>query len=122
MSVCIGRAHRESVALHERADEPVAVARVLRCELAHVRDRRRVELVALRLVIESRASNAEERARAPLGQASLLGERDLLVAPMRAHHFFALMSLSTSISRSLSASSFLSFAFSVSSVRRRRVS
>src|SRR5262249_6081318 len=97
-------AHREAVALHERADEAVAVARVLRRELAQVCDHGRVRLVALGLVVEPRASDAEERARAPLGQAARLRVRDLLAAPLRAHHFFTLMSFSTSSSRSLSAS------------------
>src|SRR5690606_23981169 len=64
----------------------------------------------------------EKRAGPPEGQAATLRVRDLLPQDRRAYHFFALISLSTSIARRCSASILLSLAFSDSSCLSRLAS
>src|SRR5690606_6903725 len=65
------------------------------------------------------AGDREQRARPPYRDAACVHIGDLVPANGRAYHFFAATSRMTSISRSRSARSFLSFAFSCSSWRRR---
>src|SRR4051812_37943043 len=67
-------------------------------------------------------ANLDQRASPPLRQPPLRGAGHLLTARRHAHHFFALISFITSISRSRSATSFFSRAFSASSCFRRRTS
>ena len=71
-----------------------------------------------RAVFKPRAGHLERLAGTPLRQAALTGERDLLAARLRAHHFRRLISFRVSISRSRSATILFNFAFSASRARR----
>ena len=71
---------------------------------------------------QRRTPNLGQRASPPLRQAPARRIRHLQSAGRHAHHFFALISFITSISRSRSATSFFSRAFSDSSCVRRRTS
>ena len=96
------------------ADAPVAVARVLARQGLHRLDHGCVLGTQAKLVAQARARQAGEPAGAPLGQSALASERDRLASRLRAHHVFALISLSTEMSRPRSASKRSSRAFSAS--------
>src|SRR6476661_1349195 len=110
------------LALQENADAPIAVARVLRRQRLHCFDHRCVLDWQPQLVAERGAGDAEQPAGPALGQAAFASERNLLAPRLRAHHFRWLISFRTSMSRSRSASSFLSLAFSASSDLKRLTS
>src|SRR6478736_3108479 len=101
----MGAVHAELVALaaQEDADTPVAVARVLGRQALHGVDHRSILGRQAQGVAEAGAGHREQPAGAALRQATLASERDLLAPRLRAHHFFALISLSTEMSRSRSA-------------------
>src|SRR5512134_1340337 len=109
-------------ATQEDAHAPIAVARILRREPLERLDQRCVLPRHAQDVAQRRARDSDQPTGAPLRQAAFAHERDLLAPRLRAHHFRRLISLSRSMSRSRSASSFLSFAFSASSVFRRLTS
>ena len=116
------RAQREAVATQKNAHAPVAKARILRRKLRHPCDHRRVLDRLPRSIMQGRPSDLDQRANPPLRQAAARRVNHLATASRHAHHFFALISFITSISRSRSATSFLSRAFSCSSCFRRRTS
>ena len=70
-------------------------------------------------VAQRRSRHGEQGARAAARQAAPLGVGDLLPAHACAYHFFRVISLRTSISRSRSATIFFSRPFSCSSCRSR---
>src|SRR3982751_3943729 len=111
-----------ALAPQEDADPPIAVARVLRRERSHGCNHRCVLRGQGQLVAEGGPRDVEQPAGAALGQAVFASEPDLLAPRLRAHHFFALISLSTEMSRSRSASKRFSRAFSVSRARSRLTS
>ena len=108
------RAHHMAAPGQEHLDAAIPVARVLGGELAHRRQRRGVALDQPRPVAPAGPGHLEQRARSPDRQAALTHIRDLLPPDGCAHHFFAATSFITSISRSRSATSFLSLVFSCS--------
>jgi hypothetical protein len=96
-------------------DSAVAEAGILRGELAHHFEHGCVALVQRGLVPDRRSRDVKQRARTAKRDPAPTHVRDLLPPSGRALHFFRATSLITSISRSRSATSFLSFAFSCSS-------
>src|SRR5689334_22813318 len=73
-------------------------------------------------ILQRRSRYREQRAGPPRRETKLPAIHHLLPASRHAHHFFAATSFITSISRSRSATSFFSRAFSASSCRRRLTS
>jgi hypothetical protein len=108
-------AHAVAVAAEEDPDPAVAVPRVVRCQLAHAGSHRGIGLLLAGFVVQGRARDAQELAGAAAGESPPLRVLHLQPPSGRAHHFFAVISLSTSSSRSRSATIFFSRPFSVSS-------
>src|SRR5690606_12675824 len=115
-------AQRMSVTAQKDGDAPIAVTRILRREFGHARERRRILVRHARAVAQARSRHPQKRAGPPLRQSFVHRVFHPSPASRHAHHFFAAISFITSISRSRSASSFLSFAFSASSCLKRRTS
>ncbi len=113
--VCPARAHRVPVTAKKDADATVAVARVLRRQRPHPPDHRRILGQLPALVAQRRSRHREQRAGPPRREPTLPAIRHSPPASRHAHQFFAATSFITSISRSRSATSFFSRAFSASS-------
>src|SRR5579862_3751341 len=111
-------AHVVSFSLQEDPDLPVPVARVLRRERPHVGHHQGISNGEPRLVPQRRAGDRQQGARAAARQAARPSERNLPRARVRLP-FFRVISLSTSISRSRSATIFFSRPFPVSICRSR---
>src|SRR6185437_2340016 len=112
-------AHPVSTTLQEDLDPPVAIPGILGCQLTHHCHGRCVALDQARLVAQCRSRHGHQRACSSDRDAPLACVRDLAPPNRRAYHFFAAISFMTSISRSRSANSFFSRAFSLSTWRRR---
>src|SRR5271165_4250422 len=113
------RTHGVTAAREEDLDASIAIPGVLRRQLVHHSDRRRISLRQARLVTDGRSRHAQQRARSPYRSTPLADVGDLLPAHGRAHHFFAATSFRISMSMTRSASTFLSRAFSASRWRSR---
>lgn len=100
-----------AITAQEDPDAPVAVARILRSQHGHPLQDRSVTALVERYP-SAEAGHLQQRAGSSLGQASALRIRHLLATGRHAYHFFAAISFITSISRSRSATSFFSRAFS----------
>jgi hypothetical protein len=116
------RAHAIAVAPKKDADAAIAVARILRRQLLHPLDHGRVLRRLATLVAQRRSRYREQRAGPPRRETTLPAIHNLPPAGRHAHQFFAATSFITSISRSRSATSFFSRAFSASSCFRRLTS
>src|SRR6185437_356566 len=92
---------------------------ILSRQLTHDADGGRVALDQARLITQRGSSNGHQRARSSDRYAPSVGVSNLTPTRRRAYHFFPLISFITSISRSRSANSFFSRAFSVSIWRSR---
>src|SRR5439155_7305348 len=98
--------HSVSVASQKDSHLAVAIPRVLRGQLGHATDRRRVLRRQLRPIPQRRPRDSQQRARPATGQSAPSRVLDLLPPAGRAYHFFALISFITSSSRSRSATIF----------------
>jgi hypothetical protein len=116
------RAHAIAVAPEKDADAAIAVARILRRQLLHPFNHRRVFRGLATLLVQRRPRHREQRAGPPGRETTLPAHTQLAAASRHAHQFFAATSFITSISRSRSATSFFSRAFSASSCFRRLTS
>lgn len=105
-------AHNMAAAGEKHLDASITVTRVLRRELVHNAEGRCIALGQTRLVVERGARDRQQRACPPYRDATCVHVGDLSTALRRAYHFFAATSRMTSISRSRSAKSFFSLAFS----------
>src|SRR5262249_43182618 len=121
-TVCTPEAHLVTVAAKEDRNPPVAVTRILRRQLRHPSQRWRILRLLCRAIAQRRPPDTKQRASPPLRQTFARRVRYCDTASRHAHHFFAVISFITSISRSRSATSFFSRAFSASSCFRRRTS
>src|SRR4029077_8681618 len=110
------------VAAKKDRDPPVAITRILRRQLRHPRQHRRILRQLRRAIVQRGSRDTEQRATPPLRQALARRVRYSGTASRHAHHFFAVTSFITSISRSRSATSFFSRSFSASSRLSRRPS
>jgi hypothetical protein len=108
-------AHAMPIATEKNADAPIAVARILQRQLLHPLDDRRVLAELPALVAQRRSRHLEQRAGPPHRETTLPAIRNLPSTDRHAHQFFAATSFMISISRSRSATSFFSRAFSASS-------
>lgn len=104
----------EALATQEDADATVAVARVLRRELPHRSEHWRILGRQAQLVARGGPRHSDQPAGAAQTQPPCTHEVQLHASCQRAHHFFALISLRISTSRSRSASSFFRRLFSSS--------
>src|SRR3954447_9255768 len=116
------RAHAIPVAPKKDADPAITVAWILRRQLLHPLDHGGILRFLETLVTQRRSRHRQKRADSPRRETTLPTIRNLLAASRHAHQFFAATSFITSISRSRSATSFFSRAFSASSCFRRRTS
>jgi hypothetical protein len=114
--------HPMAVSAEKDADAAVAVARILRRKLPHPLDRGHVLRCLATAVAQRRSRHRKQRAGPPHRETTLPAIRNLPPASRHAHQFFAATSFMTSISRSRSATSFFSRAFSISSCFNRRTS
>src|SRR5262249_58223144 len=101
---------------------PVAITRILPRQLRHPRQHRPILFLLRRAIVQRGSPDTKQRASPPLRQTFARRVRYCDTASRHAHHFFAVISFITSISRSRSATSFFSRAFSASSCFRRRTS
>src|SRR5690606_12472083 len=100
--------HDVPLAGQEDLHPSVAIPRILRGELAQIRQDRRVSYRELRLIRDRGPRHGEERARLAVRPTASDHIRDLLPTHTCAHHFFRCTSLRISISRRRSANSFFS--------------
>src|SRR6185437_2701625 len=112
-------AHPMSTTLQEDLDTAIAIRGILGGQFLHHRHHRRIAADQPRLVVQRGPRHRHQRARSSDRYSSLMQVRDLSTTNGRAYHFFAAISFINSISRSRSASSFFSFAFSPSICRSR---
>ena len=96
------RAHRVPFAFQENPNPAIAVPRILR-RTTHRGQRRGIPVDQPRLVAQRGPCDGEQGARAATRQTACTCIRDLRPAHACAYHFFRVISLSTSISRSRSA-------------------
>src|ERR1700741_3609360 len=115
-------AHAMTVAPEKDADAPIAAERILLRPLLHPLNNGCVLRHLAAAVAQPRSCHAEQRAGPSHREATLSAIRNLTSTSRHAHQFFAATSFMTSISRSRSATSFFSRAFSASSCFRRRTS
>src|SRR5262249_60305485 len=114
--ICPARAHAVAVAPEKNADATITVARILPRQLLHPLHHGRVAGRLATLVAQCRSRHIKQRAGPPRRETTtLLAIRNLPPTGRHAHQFFAATSFMTSISRSRSATSFFSRAFSASS-------
>src|SRR5262249_15482218 len=115
-------AHPMPVATEKNADAPIAVARILHRQLLHPLNDRRVLAELPALVAQRHRRPLDQRAAPPHRETTLPAIHNLPPTGRHAHQFFAATSFMISISRSRSATSFFSRAFSASSCFRRLTS
>jgi hypothetical protein len=112
--ICPARAHAVARAPEKDADAAITVARIPRRQALHSLHYRGVLRGLAALIAQRRSRHREQRAGPPRRETTLPAIRNLLPASRHAHQFFAATSFITSISRSRSATSFFSRAFSAS--------
>src|SRR4029077_15729169 len=115
-------AHAMPIAAEKDADAGIAIARIVRRQVPQPLDHTRVLHRLAALVAQRRSCHREQRAGPSYRETTLPAIRNLTPTSRHAHQFFAATSFITSISRSRSATSFFSRAFSASSCFSRRTS
>ena len=120
--ICPARAHAVAVAPEKDADATITAARILPRRFLHPLHHGRVAGCLATLVAQCRSRHLKQRAGPPRRETALPAIRNLPPTGRHAHQFYAATPFMTSISRSRSATSFFSRAFSASSCFRRLMS
>ena len=88
---------RRSAGVLENLNAPIAVARILRSELVHRLEHRRILHGNLRFIAQRRSRHRQQRAGPSYRSPTLTYVGHLLATNQRAHHFFAATSFKISI-------------------------